>query len=191
MIALLNGGITEFIYSVSYFPKQARKLLIRLALQYNRIIPSAARARRACTMLPIMANRTKFTPRARERFIRKLRETCNVTLAASTVPMSRRNVYEWRDRDAKFAAAMDDAIESATDALEAEARRRGLQGYDEPVFYKGKRVAAVRRYSDHLLEQLLKAHRPDKFRERYDVNVRGKLTLEDAVAAANKPEGKP
>lgn len=163
--------------------------MIRLALQYNEFVPSAALCAAARMMLPTMPNRIKFTPRARKRFIQTLRDTCNISAAARTVPMSRRNVYELREKFPDFAAEMDEAIETATDMLEAEARRRGMHGYDEPVFYKGKKVAAVRRYSDHLLEQLLKAHRPERFRERYDVNVRGKLTLEDAVAAAQPGTG--
>ena len=137
-----------------------------------------------------MANRTKFTPRARKQFLAALAETANVTASAASIHISRRRMYELRDEDDKLAAEWDDAIEQATDSLEAEARRRAKDGVLEPVFYQGKKVASVARYSDHLLEQLLKAHRPEKFRERYDVNVKGALTLEQAVAESAKPRPK-
>jgi hypothetical protein len=79
--------------------------------------------------------------------------------------MSRQTVYDLRNSDPGFKSDWDAAIDVATDALEAEARRRALVGVEEPVFHLGKQVATVRKYSSRLLEILLKAHRPDKFRE--------------------------
>jgi hypothetical protein len=40
--------------------------------------------------------------------------------------------------------------------LEAEARRRAVQGWDEPVFHQGRKVGTIRKYSDRMLEILLK-----------------------------------
>jgi len=74
-----------------------------------------------------------------------------------------------------FAAAWDEALEIATGSLELEARRRAQKGVLEPVYYKGKKVGAVRKYSDTLLIFLLKAHRPDKYRD----NVRHEVTGKD------------
>lgn len=68
-----------------------------------------------------------------------------------------------------FAAQWDEAIETAIDALEHEARRRAVKGVDEPVFYQGNVCGVVTRYSDTLLIQLLKAHRPEKYRERHEL----------------------
>lgn len=140
-----------------------------------------------------MANKTKFTPRAREQFLRKLKETANVSHAAESIAMTRRRMYEIYNEQPDFAVEWDDAIESAVDALESEARRRGVEGVAEFVLYQGavvkhnKKDLVIRKYSDHLLEQLLKAHRPEKFRERYDVNLKGSMTLEQAVNAAQVP----
>lgn len=83
--------------------------------------------------------------------------------------MHRSTAYEARESDEAFAAAWDDAIEAATDALELEARRRAVEGTDRPVFYQGGEVGYVREYSDTLLIFLLKAHRPKKFRERVEL----------------------
>ena len=47
--------------------------------------------------------------------------------------------------------------------IEAEARRRAVDGVDEPVYYQGKEVGTVRRYSDVLLIFLLKGLRPQRF----------------------------
>ena len=63
--------------------------------------------------------------------------------------------------------AVDHAREEAADTLEAEARRRAIEGVEEPVFHKGERVGTVRKHSDLLLIFLLKGARPQKFRDNY------------------------
>ena len=52
--------------------------------------------------------------------------------------------------------------------LEAEVIRRGAHGIDEPVFYQGKVVGQIRKYSDNLLMFMLKGLRPAKFRDNYN-----------------------
>jgi hypothetical protein len=77
-------------------------------------------------------------------------------------------VYDWLARDARFKAQYDDARTDAADALEAEAWRRAHDGVDEPVFYQGAVVGAIRRYSDSLLMLMLRAARPEKYRDRVE-----------------------
>ena len=86
-------------------------------------------------------------------------------LAASNADVARQVAYRARDSSATFRAAWDEALEEARELLEAEARRRASIGVDEPVFYKGKVVGHIRKYSDNLLMFLLKAHWPEKFRD--------------------------
>lgn len=97
----------------------------------------------------------------------------NVSAAARYARISRQTAYNHRESNSHFRAAWEEALEVATDRLEEEARRRAVEGVDEPVFYQGKEVARVRKYSDTLLIFLLKAHRPEKYRERYDVTTAG------------------
>jgi hypothetical protein len=108
----------------------------------------------------------KLTPHRRKRFLQVLADTCNVTAACQQAKLSRSQVYGLRGRDAAFRQAMEEAIEAAADALEAEARRRAVDGVEQPVFFQGEQCGASRRYSDSLLMFLLRAHRPAKFRER-------------------------
>jgi hypothetical protein len=119
-----------------------------------------------------MANRIKFTDRAREKFLEVLRATCNVSEAARACGISRRTAYDHRDADPDFASAWDDAEQEAADALEREAWRRGVEGVDRPIMYQGQVVARSREYSDRLLELLLKAHRPAKYKERVPSDYR-------------------
>lgn len=103
----------------------------------------------------------------RERFLRLLAEFGNITLAANGCSVSRKTIYEWRKTDPDFAADWLEAEQVAADHLEAEVRRRGVAGVNEPVFYQGKRCGEVQRYSDSLLMFLTKAKRPE-FRDRME-----------------------
>jgi len=110
---------------------------------------------------------------SRQRFLKYLAASGSVSLAAEAAEVARSSLYHLREHDSCFAAAWTEAVEIATDALEAEARRRAIEGVETPVIYGGRMVRddagnplSVRRYSDSLLALLLRAHRPEKYRER-------------------------
>jgi hypothetical protein len=71
-------------------------------------------------------------------FLDQLAETGIVSSAARAVGVSSSAVYALRAKDGDFAAAWDQALEDAADVLEAEARRRAVQGVAEPVVYQGQ-----------------------------------------------------
>jgi hypothetical protein len=54
-------------------------------------------------------------------------------------------------------------LEEAADVLLAEARRRAIEGVEEPIMHQGQVVTTVRRYSDLLLIFLLKSARRRDF----------------------------
>lgn len=110
----------------------------------------------------------------RPAFLASLALTGNVSEAARAASIDRTTAYAARETDEAFAAAWTGAIDEATDHLEAEARRRAVDGVTEPVFYQGVQCGVVRRYSDGLLQTLLKAHRPEKYRDRSAVELTGK-----------------
>ncbi len=113
-----------------------------------------------------MANPKKLGRKKIEAFCAVLRETCNVTLAAERIGVSRRHVYRLREREAAFREAWDNALNEGLDKLEAEIVRRGFKGVKTAVHYGGKRVDTITKYSDQLAMLFLKAHRPEKYRER-------------------------
>jgi hypothetical protein len=113
----------------------------------------------------------------RARFLKSLASSGNVSLAAHTSKISRSSLYHWRERDKGFASAWLEAIEVATDALESEARRRAIEGVETTIIHGGRMVRdddgnplTIRRYSDTLLALLLRAHRPEKYRDKPALN---------------------
>jgi hypothetical protein len=91
-------------------------------------------------------------PAARERFLAELRRGYPVSNAAALAKCGRETVYGWRGEDPEVGRQWDDAYAEGGDAIEEEARRRGMDGWDEAVFQGGEQVGVVHRYSDRLLE---------------------------------------
>src|SRR5262245_29225853 len=118
--------------------------------------------RRSAHSAPQKGRRPDWGPR----FLEVYRQTGNVRLAATAAGIDRDSVYLRRQKDAGFARQMASAREDAVDTLEAEARRRALST------------------SDTLLIFLLKALRPDTYRESIRVDVR-----REAEALASTMDG--
>jgi hypothetical protein len=109
----------------------------------------------------------------RRAFLASLAESCNVRASAARAGVGRRTAYRHRVADPVFAEAWADATEAACDLMEEEARRRAVEGVVRPVFHDGKQVGTVRERSDVLLIFLLKANRPEKYRDAFGA-ARGK-----------------
>jgi hypothetical protein len=127
--------------------------------------------------------------RHRNAFIETLRRTANVTLAAKAAGVNRVTAYAWRE-EPEFRSEWDAAVEEAADALEAEAWRRAVDGIDEPIVREGVVVGTVKRYSDRLLETLLKGHKPARFREHQaatTVNVDARSVTANVLIAPPSP----
>ena len=111
-------------------------------------------------------------------FLQNLATVGIITAAAKKTGMDRKRHYDWKDQPEKYPDYVDryhDALEQAADLAETEMVRRGIQGWDEPIFGKlpGKdtgtgQVGVIRRFSDRMLELTLKSRRPEKFRERFE-----------------------
>lgn len=88
-----------------------------------------------------------------------------VLKACEVAKVPRSEHYRWL-KNPRYAERFRAAEEHAVQALETEARRRAMVGNDKPVFYRGQPVAQVREFSDALMIFLLKAKRPDVYRDR-------------------------
>lgn len=108
-----------------------------------------------------------------DRFFTALENGHSVSAACEAARYTRRCVYRWREGDHAFAERWAAALVIAQDLLEEEADRRGRDGYDEAVFFKGQEAGAKRKYSDALLLARLKAVRPQHYRDMAPKAVAG------------------
>jgi hypothetical protein len=129
-------------------------------------------------------------------FLAAYSQCCNLTEAARIAKTSRSQHYDWMDADESYPAAFALAHEEGCELLEFEARRRAMEGTEEPVIHQGvamwdpkrdksgnfvkdkdgkivyERPLTVRRFSDTLLIFLLKAARPEKYRDNFRGEVK-------------------
>ena len=133
------------------------------------------------------SNAREETEAARQKaFLIHFANSGNVSNAAKATKICRRLPSKWRQEDPDgFGAEFDEAREAFCGELENEARRRAIDGINEPIVYqgliatdkKGKPVT-IKRYSDALLMFLMKGNMPLKYRDRTAVEHSG-------------PDGKP
>ena len=124
-----------------------------------------------------MANRNAITPAKKKKFLDAIAKGYSVSMSCRIAHFSKSGIQKHHAKSKAFRKAWDEAYESGADVLEDEAWRRAVEGIDEPKWYKDVEIGAVRKFSDRLLEMLLKARRPDKFKERFDANVTGDITV--------------
>lgn len=132
--------------------------------------PQPKRPTRTATKKPV----TKVTPKkelsARERFyadnptwqeqfLALFGNSLNIASSAMGAGINRRTVYRERDRNPEFAAALADAKAEAIERLEGAA-------YDR-----------AKKMSDVLLIFLLKAHKPEVYRESFDQHHKGQVEI--------------
>lgn len=133
---------------------------------------------------------TTFTGRARLDFLRVLAATGNASKAARAVRMSLTTVRKHRAADEAFAEQWEEALGQFHCDFEESLAVRAMHGVKEPLLYQGKfvrwpedhpeagRIAHVVKYSDSLGPVLLKAHDPERHRDRSDVRVKGTHRLD-------------
>ena len=113
----------------------------------------------------------------REIFLAELARVGIVGAACKKAGIGRSTAYKTYKDDPAFASAWDLALDDAADSMESEAIRRGTEGVDKPVYQQGVEVGTIREYSDTLLIFMLKAVRPEKFRDRSEVKRTGKVDV--------------
>jgi YD repeat-containing protein len=111
-------------------------------------------------------------------FLEAFARTLTVTDACKEVGISRPAAYDERRKNPDFAAAWAQVEEATTEWLEREALRRAAEGWVERGTYdeNGNLVGEfVRKFSDTLLIFMLKARRPETYRENVFVQQSGTI----------------
>jgi len=111
-----------------------------------------------------------------KRFLREYEKFPTVKSAAARSKINRRTHQRWVKTHPKYGAAFAALKDDAVEELEAEAYRRAVLGVERPITVAGEQVM-VREYSDRLLIFLLKAERPEKYRDRREVKYSGDINV--------------
>jgi len=106
--------------------------------------------------------------RCQESFLAALKGAPNVVLASKIAGIHRSTAYEWYHSNQTFREGWDEALLEGAENLEAVAIDWAVQGVQEPVFHLGRVVGAKFVRSERMLELLLRAHMPWKYRPNYD-----------------------
>jgi hypothetical protein len=143
----------------------------------------------------------------RPKFLHLLASEGVVSSAANLCGVHLATVYRERERNPEFGDAWKAALDVATDTMEREARRRAIEGVNEPVVYQGQLAyvavdakgeycppdapgarlipLTVKKFSDTLLIFLLKGRRPEVFGDKATITHDGSLrTQSDGESAA-------
>lgn len=127
---------------------------------------------------------TKLTGKQdQDRFCRIYAETGCLTATAKQFGVTCEGARMARKRVPEFDAAVKQAYCEFKDKLEREALRRSVEGWEEPVFYRGEQVGVVHKWSDRLMELMLKRHIAE-YRDRHqvDMNVTGGVLVVPPMA---------
>jgi hypothetical protein len=114
----------------------------------------------------------KFTARKRQRFLEQIEGGASVKEAARSIAMSPKALYKRRAADdvlrQAWLAAAEIGQQVQLDEVEAEIRRRAIDGVFRPIVYQGVVRGRYKDYSDTLLKMMAMALAPHKYRERFD-----------------------
>lgn len=104
-----------------------------------------------------------------ERYLATIASGYSGNKAAAELGRSPRTFTYWRARSPENEARYKEAYERGTQALEDEAVRRGMDGYEIITRNgKGEITKVVETYSDAVLQRLLAGRMPEKYREGYN-----------------------
>lgn len=115
-----------------------------------------------------------FTADKKERVLNHLALGYSIAGSAKKVGVSPATISAHRKKDEHFNTLCELAIEQGTEYLEDVALERVTEGVPRSVYYQGEKVDETRDFSDTLLIFLLKARKPEKYRDRMDLTTGGK-----------------
>ncbi|MFB6453730.1 hypothetical protein ACE38W_00540 [Chitinophaga sp. Hz27] len=127
-------------------------------------------------MARIKKGERRTTEQIQEAFLKAFEDTGNITLACKKARLPRRTFYNWlssADTNKSFLTSFENSRIMAIGGLEDEAHRRAVTGLKKGIYYKGERIAWETEYSDTLLIVLLKAHAPERYKDRTSAEISG------------------
>lgn len=121
---------------------------------------------------PIVYATTAYARGIQARFLAAYSKLGRVCAAAESIGIPVDRHYDWLHNDTEYPPKFSAAQRAVAGLIEDEMIRRGVDGVDRGVYWRGERVAVEKEYSDQLLVTLAKGLLPDKY---------GKAASEDAT----------
>lgn len=125
-----------------------------------------------------------------EKFAMILNEICNtgvMGLACIACGMSPSHFRRLRVEHEDIQLLTDEATAIYHERLRWVIHNRAVDGWEEPVFYKGEEVGSVHKFSERLLEMQAKRHMPEyRDKSQMDVNVAGGVLVVHAPAMSRE-----
>lgn len=126
----------------------------------------------------------------KRRFLKAFRYNANVSAAARAAGVARQTCYKWRKDDPEFAALMDEAEQESIDRLEERAFQLAYEGTTRMVVSAGKHLGDEVEYSEGMISMLLKARRPNVYKDRQSVEHSGEIrTIQDLLSEIRADRG--
>ena len=123
---------------------------------------------------------SKWNPEMQETFLDLYREFGSIRKCAEALGISTTAIYKHRNGDPEFDEQCIQAEEDFSDGVDENITDRAVNGTQEPLVYQGKIMkdeaghpVMVTRHSDRLAELVVKAQKPDKYRERREITGAG------------------
>jgi hypothetical protein len=131
---------------------------------------------------PKVEKPAKLNPQQQKaKFLEVLAEFGSITRACKAAGVGRAKVHRWLEEDELFGFAYHQSLTAATEGLEEVARERATRGakIERQIWRQGRLIETVIEYrpSDAALITLLKAQKPDTYRERVDQSVSGEVSV--------------
>lgn len=108
--------------------------------------------------------RAQFALTWRPRFLATVALTRSVTIGCRAAKIAFASMQHHRKCDEEFDGQVEAAKAHAVSLLHDVAFKRALEGDCEPIFWQGIPVGHVKKYDGRLQIEMLRAHKPDRFK---------------------------
>lgn len=131
----------------------------------TRPVAKVPQPRKVNTLTPLLPD-----PERKRLFLERLIKVPNMGECARAVGLNSTKLRQWRTDDPEFNEACNEVWQSHVDRLEQVAMERAIDGWQEPIYYRGVKVGEKTVYSPNLMMKMLEANR----REIYGNQATGK-----------------
>jgi hypothetical protein len=129
---------------------------------------------------------SEITDSRKRTFLRALCRSPRYSYAAKKAGVSVVTTRNWRlnTADTAFQTALAAAFSLGVERAESELWRRGIEGYEKPVYHAGKLVGTELYFDTTAAIFMLKGALPEKYRERYDASVSARVNVQQLTVFA-------